>query len=105
MDDDQATAIRRHGAFLTTLVSFFLVEIGDKTQVATVALAARFETVLAVTAGTTLGMLLANVPAVLVGDRAAGRIPLALVRAAAAAVFALLGVLVLLDLSLPSLAG
>jgi len=105
MDDDQATAIRRHGAFLTTLVSFFLVEIGDKTQVATVALAARFETVLAVTAGTTLGMLLANVPAVLVGDRAAERIPLALVRAAAAAVFALLGVLVLLDLSLPSLAG
>ena len=85
------------GAFATTLVAFFLVEIGDKTQVATIALAARYESVLAVTAGTTLGMLAANAPIVLLGDRLAGRLPLALVRQCAAALFLLLGAVVLVE--------
>jgi putative Ca2+/H+ antiporter (TMEM165/GDT1 family) len=91
----------RAGAFFATLVAFFLVEIGDKTQLATVALAARFHTVLLVTAGTTVGMLLANVPVVLFGDAIARRLPLAAIRIAAALIFAALGVLVLLDLDLP----
>ncbi|MCA8966963.1 MAG: TMEM165/GDT1 family protein [Planctomycetes bacterium] len=105
MDDDEAPASRRHGAFLTTLVAFFLVEIGDKTQVATVALAAQFDAVVMVTAGTTLGMMIANVPAVLVGDRAAGHIPLGVVRGVAATVFALLGLLALFDVPIPGIGG
>jgi len=80
------------GAFLATVVAFFLVEIGDKTQIATVALAARFQNVLIVTAGTTVGMLLANVPGVLFGDVLTKRIPLRWVRLGAAASFVLLGV-------------
>ena len=80
------------GAFAATLVAFFLVEIGDKTQIATVALAARFDSVLLVTAGTTLGMMLANVPVVLFGDAIARRLPLRIVRATAAMLFAALGV-------------
>jgi putative Ca2+/H+ antiporter (TMEM165/GDT1 family) len=72
--------------------------MGDKTQVATVALAARFPSLAVVVAGTTLGMLLANVPAVLLGDRAANRLPLRYIRSTAAAVFALLGCLALAGL-------
>ncbi|MFZ4601125.1 MAG: TMEM165/GDT1 family protein [Caulobacterales bacterium] len=79
------------GAFLATAIAFFLVEMGDKTQIATVALAARFQSVLAVAAGTTIGMMAANVPAVLLGDVILRRAPLKLIRAGAAAVFALLG--------------
>ncbi|MBV8033431.1 MAG: TMEM165/GDT1 family protein, partial [Betaproteobacteria bacterium] len=75
-----------------TLVSFFLVEMGDKTQVATVALAARFPATAAVVAGTTLGMLIANVPAVYLGERLLRRIPLKTVHAVAAALFAALAV-------------
>lgn len=86
----------RHGVFLATLVAFFLAEMGDKTQVATVALAARYDAFLQVVAGTTLGMLAANVPAVLLGDRLAGRLPVTLVHRIAAALFALLGVATLL---------
>jgi putative Ca2+/H+ antiporter (TMEM165/GDT1 family) len=86
----------RHGALLTTCVAFFLAEIGDKTQVATVALAARFQALTAVIAGTTCGMLLANVPAVLLGNRLATRLPVRLVHAVAAALFALLGLATLL---------
>jgi Ca2+/H+ antiporter, TMEM165/GDT1 family len=89
--DDGPQAARQAGAFLATLVAFFLVEIGDKTQIATVALAARFNSLLAVTAGTTVGMLLANVPVVLFGDAIAKRLPLKWVRAAAAILFLLLG--------------
>jgi len=89
--DDGPQAARQAGAFLATLVAFFLVEIGDKTQIATVALAARFNALLAVTAGTTVGMLLANVPVVLFGDAIAKRLPLKWVRAAAALLFLLLG--------------
>jgi putative Ca2+/H+ antiporter (TMEM165/GDT1 family) len=82
----------RWGAFSATAVAFFLAEIGDKTQIATVALAAKYHTVLLVTLGTTLGMMIANVPAVLVGGALADRLPLRAVRTAAAIVFALLGV-------------
>jgi putative Ca2+/H+ antiporter (TMEM165/GDT1 family) len=89
--DDRPQAARQAGAFLATLVAFFLVEIGDKTQIATVALAARFNSLVAVTAGTTVGMLLANVPVVLFGDAIAKRLPLKWVRAAAALLFLLLG--------------
>jgi putative Ca2+/H+ antiporter (TMEM165/GDT1 family) len=93
---DEPHAIRRSGAFLTTLVAFFLAEIGDKTQIATIGLAARFEQYWLVVLGTTLGMMLANVPAVLLGDRMAGRLPLAAIRIAAALVFAALGLMALL---------
>jgi len=88
---DGPQTARQAGAFLATLVAFFLVEIGDKTQIATVALAARFNSLIAVTAGTTVGMLLANVPVVLFGDAIAKRLPLNWVRAAAALLFLLLG--------------
>ena len=90
--EDEDTPAERAGAFMATLIAFFLVEIGDKTQIATVALAARFHEVLWVTAGTTAGMMLANVPAVLLGDRVTRIAPLALIRSLAAAIFAVLGV-------------
>ena len=95
--DDGPRACRQGGAFLATLVAFFLVEIGDKTQIATVALAARFHDLVLVTAGTTLGMMIANVPAVLLGDVVAKKAPLKLVRTVAASIFAVLGILALLD--------
>ncbi|WP_142846843.1 TMEM165/GDT1 family protein [Telmatospirillum sp. J64-1] len=84
------------GPFLATLVAFFFVEIGDKTQVATVALAARFDNLLLVTLGTTLGMMLANVPAVLLGEVAAKKVPLRLVHGLAAAAFAIIGAMALM---------
>jgi putative Ca2+/H+ antiporter (TMEM165/GDT1 family) len=83
------------GAFLATLVAFFLVEIGDKTQIATVALAARFRDLVLVTAGTTLGMMLVNVPAVLCGDGIARVVPMKVIHGLAAALFALLGLMTL----------
>lgn len=90
--DDDAPASRRHGGvFATTLVAFFLAEMGDKTQIATVALAARFDDLLAVVIGTTAGMLLANVPAVFLGDKVAAHVPMKLVHGIAAVIFALLG--------------
>ena len=95
-DDDEAPAVSRGGAFLTTLVAFFFVEMGDKTQVATIALGARFHDALAVTAGTTLGMMLANVPAVLLGGELVKRVPLGVVRTVAALLFAVLGLWLLL---------
>jgi putative Ca2+/H+ antiporter (TMEM165/GDT1 family) len=91
MDEDEAR-LARFGVFLTTVLAFFVAEMGDKTQVATVALAARYASAVAVVAGTTLGMMLANVPAVYFGDRIAGRVPLKLVHGLAALVFAVLGV-------------
>jgi len=93
--DEGPKATGRVGAFLATTIAFFLVEIGDKTQIATVALAARFHAIVLVTAGTTLGMMLANVPAVLCGDLIARKVPLKLVRICAAASFVVLGVVVL----------
>jgi putative Ca2+/H+ antiporter (TMEM165/GDT1 family) len=77
--------------FLTTLISFFLVEIGDKTQIATSLLAARYHQIAMVAAGTTLGMLIADVPAVFLGEAATKIVPLRYVRIAAAVVFALIG--------------
>jgi putative Ca2+/H+ antiporter (TMEM165/GDT1 family) len=90
-DKDGAAKAGRFGVFMTTLVTFFLVEIGDKTQVATVALAARFHEIATVAAGTTLGMMIANAPAVFLGDAATRIVPLKWVRLGAAAVFAALG--------------
>jgi putative Ca2+/H+ antiporter (TMEM165/GDT1 family) len=84
------------GVFVTTLVAFFLAEMGDKTQFATIALAARFDAVVAVVAGTTFGMMLANVPAVVIGERLAERMPVRLVHVTAAVLFAVLGVATLL---------
>lgn len=96
MDEDDAPKPSRFGPFLTTTIAFFLVEIGDKTQIATVALGARYDQIVMVTLGTTLGMMLANVPAVFLGDVAAKKIPLAWVRGGAAVLFASLGLLTLL---------
>ncbi|MBL8303192.1 MAG: TMEM165/GDT1 family protein [Ideonella sp.] len=87
--------LAQRGVFLTTLIAFFLAEMGDKTQIATVALAVKFEAFWPVVAGTTVGMMLANVPAVFVGDRLAQRLPTRLVHGVAAAIFAGLGVLTL----------
>jgi putative Ca2+/H+ antiporter (TMEM165/GDT1 family) len=98
LDEDDAK-LAKYGVFLTTLLAFFMAEMGDKTQVATVALAARYDSMLAVVLGTTFGMMLANVPAVYLGDRIAGRIPLRLVHGIAALVFAVLGVAALLGAS------
>ena len=83
------------GVFLTTLVAFFLVEMGDKTQLATVALAARYDSLVAVVLGTTLGMMIANAPAVWVGETLAHRVNMTYMRWVAAALFVVLGVLTL----------
>jgi len=88
--------LARYGVFLTTLLAFFIAEMGDKTQVATVALAARYESMAAIVAGTTFGMMLANVPAVYFGERIANRVPLRLVHGLAALIFAVLGIATLL---------
>jgi len=85
----------RFGVFAVALVAFFLAEIGDKTQVATVVLAAKHQALVPVVLGTTIGMMIANVPVVLFGNTAASRIPLGIVRKVAAGLFALLGVAVL----------
>ena len=94
-EQTQHSATGRLGVFGLTVVAFFLAEMGDKTQIATVMLAARYESIWVVTAGTTLGMMLANVPAVLVGGRLTQWLPVAWVHRIAAAVFAVLGVLAL----------
>lgn len=94
--DEADAALPKLGVFLTTLLAFFLAEMGDKTQVATVALAARYTEVIAVVAGTTLGMMIANVPAVLLGERIANKIPLGLVHGIAAVMFMALGMATLM---------
>jgi len=94
--DEEDAKLARFGVFGTTLIAFFLAEMGDKTQVATIALAAQYQSLVAVVAGTTCGMMLANVPAVIMGDRIAGKIPVKLVHRIAAAIFAILGVATLL---------
>ena len=81
--------------FVATLITFFLAEMGDKTQIATIALAAHYGAPVLVVIGTTLGMLLADVPAVFVGNRFAAKIPMKLVHSIAAGIFALMGVLTL----------
>jgi Ca2+/H+ antiporter, TMEM165/GDT1 family len=94
--DEEDAKLARFGVFGTTFIAFFLAEMGDKTQIATVALAAQYQAFFAVVAGTTLGMMIANVPAVLLGDRIAHRMPVRVVHAVAAGIFALLGVATLL---------
>ena len=94
-DEDDAK-LARFGVFGTTLIAFFFAEMGDKTQVATVALAAQFQSLFWVVAGTTVGMMVANVPAVIMGDRIAHKMPVVLVHRVAATIFAVLGVLTLL---------
>src|SRR6185503_7378086 len=88
-------AVFKAGVFVTTFVAFFLAEMGDKTQLATVALAARFDALAQVIIGTTLGMMIANIPAVWIGDRLAEKTPMKAVRTLAAALFILTGVLTL----------
>ncbi len=97
VEEDEAR-FARLGVFGTTLVAFFLAEMGDKTQIATVALAAQFSSVMAVVLGTTLGMMIANVPAVLLGERIAHKLPEKLIHGIAALIFLILGIATLLGL-------
>jgi putative Ca2+/H+ antiporter (TMEM165/GDT1 family) len=97
-DEDEAN-LARFGAFGTTLIAFFLAEMGDKTQVATVALAAQYQSLVLVVAGTTVGMMIANVPAVIFGSKIADRMPVRLVHGIAAAIFAILGIATLLGVA------
>ena len=96
IEEEETEVALKLGVFGATLVTFFLAEMGDKTQIATVALAAHYPSPLMVVAGTTLGMLIADVPAVFIGDKLADRIPMQLVHRIAAAIFAGLGVATLL---------
>jgi putative Ca2+/H+ antiporter (TMEM165/GDT1 family) len=94
--DGIAGGNERFGVLGTTLIAFFLAEMGDKTQVATIALAAKYSSYAAVVTGTTVGMMIANVPAVLLGERVASRMPVRLVHLVAAAIFAAMGILALI---------
>ena len=96
IDEDETQVAKRFGVFGASLITFFLAEMGDKTQIATVAMAAHYATPVMVVIGTTLGMLIADVPAVFVGDKLANKIPMKLVHSIAAGVFAILGVATLL---------
>jgi putative Ca2+/H+ antiporter (TMEM165/GDT1 family) len=96
IEEEETQVARQFGVFGATLITFFLAEMGDKTQLATIALAAHYQTPVLVVMGTTLGMLLADVPAVFIGDRLAARIPMKLVHSIAAGIFALLGLATLL---------
>ena len=96
IEKDEGKAAQRLGIFGATLVTFFLAEMGDKTQLATVAMAAHYKAPLVVVIGTTLGRLIADVPAVFIGERLATRIPMRLVHGVAAAIFVLLGLATLL---------
>ncbi|HKB81844.1 MAG TPA: TMEM165/GDT1 family protein [Burkholderiales bacterium] len=98
---DGSPRLHKAGAFVTAFVAFFLAEMGDKTQFATVALAARFDSLGLVVIGTTIGMMLANVPAVWIGEKLALKIPLKAVRLVAAALFMAVGALTLWSASAP----
>lgn len=97
LDEDEQPKSPRLGVFGTTLVAFFVAEMGDKTQIATVALAARYADLASVVMGTTVGMMLANAPAVFLGDAVSRKVSMPLVHGVAAAIFAVLGVLTLLN--------
>ena len=99
VDGNEASGPQRFGVFGTTLIAFFLAEMGDKTQIATVALAARYQDLVPVVAGTTFGMLIADVPAVFGGEAIAKRVPMKLVHTVAAAIFVVLGLLTLFSTS------
>jgi len=96
IEEEEKKVAGRFGVFGATLITFFLAEMGDKTQIATVAMAAHYANPVVVVIGTTLGMLIADVPAVFIGDKLSGRIPMRLVHGIAAAIFAGLGVATLL---------
>jgi putative Ca2+/H+ antiporter (TMEM165/GDT1 family) len=96
MDDSDTNSTPRWGVFGTTVIAFFLAEMGDKTQIATVMLAARYNEFVIVVAGTTLGMMLANAPAVWLGERVTRLVPMRTVHLVSAGIFAILGILVLL---------
>lgn len=96
IEDEESQVAKRFGVFGATLITFFLAEMGDKTQIATIAMAAHYADPILVVIGTTLGMLIADVPAVFVGDKLANKIPMKLVHSVAAAVFAVLGIATLL---------
>jgi putative Ca2+/H+ antiporter (TMEM165/GDT1 family) len=98
IDKDETPALQRFGVFGATLLAFFLAEMGDKTQLATVAMVAHYGSPVLVVIGTTLGMLIADVPAVFIGDKLAQKIPVKLVHIVAAALFALLGIATLLGM-------
>ncbi len=95
LDDEEGDAAPRMGVFMTTLVAFFLAEMGDKTQIATVMLAAQYNAWAWVVAGTTLGMMLANAPVVWLGDAITKRVPIRLVHIVSAVIFAVLGTMAL----------
>ncbi|HEU4620804.1 MAG TPA: TMEM165/GDT1 family protein [Burkholderiaceae bacterium] len=101
LNAESKPASGRWGVFGTTLIAFFLLEIGDKTQIATIALAARYESLVAVVLGTTFGMMIANVPAALFGDVVARRVPMRWVRATACVLFLVVGLAVLFGLPMP----
>jgi Ca2+/H+ antiporter, TMEM165/GDT1 family len=92
IEEEEMQVAKRFGVFGATLITFFLAEMGDKTQIATVAMSAHFSSVVLVVIGTTLGMMIADVPAVFIGDRLSARIPMKLVHGIAAAMFAAMGV-------------
>lgn len=92
IEDEEMQVAKKFGVFGATLITFFLAEMGDKTQIATVAMAAHYPSPVLVVIGTTLGMLIADVPAVFIGDRFAARIPMKLVHGIAAAMFAAMGI-------------
>lgn len=94
--DDDEPHFKKLGVFSTTLVLFFLAEMGDKTQIATVALAAQYQLLIPVVIGTTLGMMIANAPVVLLGEEISKRMPIKLVHTLAALIFAALGIAALL---------
>ena len=96
IEEEETQVTQRLGVFGATLVTFFLAEMGDKTQIATVAMAAHYPSPLLVVIGTTFGMLIADVPAVFIGDRFAQKIPMKLVHTIAAAMFAVMGLMTLL---------
>ncbi len=98
IDDKESNTATQWGVFGTTFISFFLAEMGDKTQIATVAMAVHYAQPLLVVIGTTVGMLLADVPAVFVGDRLAAKIPMRLVHGLAAAIFVALGIATLMGM-------
>jgi Ca2+/H+ antiporter, TMEM165/GDT1 family len=98
LDEDDTAVVKQWGVFVATTWAFFLAEMGDKTQIATVALGAQYTPLMAVVAGTTLGMMLANAPVVFFGEAITRRVPIRLVHLLAAAIFGVMGVLVLLGL-------
>lgn len=100
IEEEETQIASKLGVFGATLVTFFLAEMGDKTQVATIAMAAHYATPLLVVIGTTLGMLIADVPAVFAGDKLAAKIPMKLVHGIAAAIFAVLGIATLVSAAL-----